>query len=426
MTRIPLQSLAALLLAFAALSSLGQNFQPKSIRFTGAPEYSDQELMNTVHLTPGTLLSYAEMNNYAQRLVDTGMFSSVSFKFDGQDLIFQLAPASGLLPIRLNNLPFPAGKDLDDKLHRQLPLYHGVLPAQGALTDGIRAALEQMLAAQNIKASVATSLFNDPVLHKPVAVSFSIVSPSVLVGDLRTEGAIVALDPKASAILVKFPGTLYDAENTPREIESDFTAYYKDQGYPEPVVHVAANLKPVVTPTIIRIPLRVSIVPGVQYKLAGIQLAPGLLVAQADFDRQFHFRPGDVADGARLREAWKFIEQTYRDHGYIKAEIQPAPTVDHASKTVRYLVSVDPGPAYTMGKLSIDNVTDDLRAAMLAAWKMPTGSVFNESAISGFFSMHGVNPALEQVFSGVSFKYTLHPNDDARSVDVNLTLEKKP
>jgi outer membrane protein assembly factor BamA len=426
MTRIPLLSLAALVLSCATLPSLGQSFQPKSIRFTGAPDYSDQELSSTLHLTPGSVLSYAEMNNYAQKLVDTGMFSSVSFKFDGQDLVFQLAPASGLLPIRLNNLPFPAGKDLDDKLHRQLPLYHGALPPQGGLTDGIRAALEQMLAAQNIKASVAAAPFNDPALHKPAAVGFSIVSPLVLVGELRTEGAIVALDPRASAILAKYPGSLYDAENTPRQIESDFTAYYKDQGYPEPAVHVTANLKPVVTPTAIRIPLRVSIVPGVQYKLAGLQLAPGLLVSQADFDRQFHFRPGDVADGERLRTAWKFIEQTYHDRGCIKARIQPASTFDHTSKSVSYLVSVDPGPVYTMGKLSIDNVTDDLRAAMLAAWKMPTGSVFNECAISGFFNTHGVNPALEQVFSGVSFKYTLHPNDDVRTVDVNLTLEKKP
>src|SRR5579863_3349181 len=213
MTRIPTLSLAAVVFAFAASPSLGQSFQPKSIRFTGAPDYSDQELLSTLHLTPGTVLSYAEMNTYAQKLVDTGMFSSVSFKFDGQDLIFQLAPASGLLPIRLNNLPFAAGKDLDEKLHRQFPLYHGALPAQGALTDGIRAALEQMLASQNIKASVAAAPLNDPALHKPVAVGFSIVSPSVLVGDLRTEGVIVALDPKASAILAKYPGVLYDAEN---------------------------------------------------------------------------------------------------------------------------------------------------------------------------------------------------------------------
>jgi len=426
MHRNSLRSFAALISVFAAFPTLSQSYQPKSVRFVGAPEYSDQELLSSLGLTPGSAVNYAEMNGYAQKLVDTGMFASVSFKFDGQDLIFQVALAAGLLPLHLHNLPFPAGKELDEKLHRQFPLYHGLLPAQGGLTESVRSALEQMLAAQKIQATVAAAPQIDAASHKAVAVSFSIVSPPVLVGDLHTEGAIVALDPGASAIVAKFPGTLYDAERSPRQVETDLTAYYKDQGYPDPVVHATAETKPVVTAAAIRIPLHVSIVPGVQYRLGGIRLAPGLLLSQADFDRQFHFQPGDVADGARLREAWKFIERPYHDHGYIKAKIQPNPTIDQANKTVSYLVSVDPGPVYTMGKLTIDNVTDDLRAAMLAAWKMPAGSVFNESVISAFFSSHGVNPALDQVFSGADCRYTLLPHDDTRTVDVKLALEKKP
>jgi outer membrane protein assembly factor BamA len=426
MPRIPALLATVLSLVCAASPAIGQTFQPKAIRFAGAPNYSDQDLLNTLHVTPGAVLSYAEMNAYAQKLVDSGMFSSVAFKFDGQDLIFQIAPASGLLPMRLRNLPFSGGNDLNEKLHRQFPLYHGVLPAQGGLTGEVREALEQMLAAQNIKATVAAATVDDPASHQPVALGFSIVSPAVLVGEIRTEGAVIALDPRASAIVAKYPGSLYDGETSLRQIEADFTTYYKDQGYPEPVVHASAGAKPVVTATALRIPLRVTIAPGVQYKLAGVQLAPGLLVSQADFDRRFPFRSGDTADGERLRAAWKFIDQQYHDHGFIKATVQPVSTVDRTARTVRYVVSVDPGPVYTMGKLTIDNVTDDLRNAMLSAWKMPTGSTFNESVISGFFSSHGVNPALEQAFSGADYHYTLTPDENTRTVDVRLTLEKKP
>jgi outer membrane protein insertion porin family len=419
-------SLAVCAFVVAALPARGQNFQPKAIRFEGAPAYSDQELLAAAGLTPGTVLTYAEMNRDAQKLVDSGMFSSVSFKFDGQELIFQLAPATGLIPLRLQNLPLHAGKELDDRLHHQFPLYHGLLPEQGGLTESVRATLEQMLAAQGVKASVQAAAYKDSAQHKTSAVSFAIASPPVLVGDVRTEGAIVALDPKASAIVAKFPGTPYDVEGSPAAIEAAFTAYYKDQGYPEPAVHATAGGKPVVSADALRIPFRVSIVPGVQYKLGAIRLAPGLLVSQADFDRQFHFRAGDVADGDRLRAAWKFIEQSYHDRGYIKAKVQPAVTIDHRSNMASYEVTVEPGAAYTMGKLSIDNVTDDLRSAMLAAWKMPAGSVFNESVILEFFSAHSPNPALEQIFAASNYRYTLAPNDEARTVDVKLTLENRP
>jgi hypothetical protein len=78
-----------------------------------------------------------------------------------------------------------------------------------------------------------------------------------------------------------------------------------------------------------------------------------------------------------------------------------------------------------MGALTIQNVSADLRAAMLAAWKMPAGSVFDEGAILGFFATHGANPALERVFVLVDVKYDLSLHDDTQTVDLALRLERK-
>jgi len=57
---------------------------------------------------------------------------------------------------------------------------------------------------------------------------------------------------------------------------------------------------------------------------------------------------------------------------------------------------------------------------------MPQGSAFNEGSIRGFFGTHGVNPGLEQIFATVKSSYSLHLNDENRTVDVALQLEKKP
>jgi outer membrane protein assembly factor BamA len=426
MPRTPALPAAVLALICAALPVVGQSFQPKSIRFVGAPDYSDAELLSATDLKPGADLTYAEMNNRAQKLIDSGVFSAVSFKYDGQDLIFQLTPGLGLLPIRLQNLPIAGGKDLDEKLHRQFPLYHGLVPEQGGLAENLRSALEKTLAAQGIQATVAATPYRNAATHKAEAVNFSVAAPPVLVGDIRTEGTIVMLDPKASAVLAKFPGTPYDAEGTVNQIESEMGAYYRDQGYLEPAIHASAGVKATASANAIRVPLRVSILPGAQFKLAGIQLASGLLVTQAEFDHRSHVHSGDFADGSSLREDWQFIERQYHNRGYIKAIVEAVPTYDRSSKTVGYVVSVDPGAVYTLGAVTVDNVTDDLRAAMLGAWKIPAGSVFNESSILAFFGTHGVNPALEQVFSGANCRYFLHPNDNTHVVDLTLALEQKP
>ena len=109
----------------------------------------------------------------------------------------------------------------------------------------------------------------------------------------------------------------------------------------------------------------------------------------------------------------------------MKASVHPVASFDRAKNTVSYSVTVEPGPVYTMGKLSIASVTDDLRATMLAAWKMPAGTVFNEGAIRGYFATHGVNPGLESFFATVNLSYVLSLHDEDRTVDVILRLEKK-
>jgi outer membrane protein insertion porin family len=160
--------------------------------------------------------------------------------------------------------------------------------------------------------------------------------------------------------------------------------------------------------------------------LTSIQLAPDVLVSQADFDHQSHLHPGDIADGQHVTANWQYVSCQYHNKGYMKAAVHPVPTFDRVQGTVSFAVTVEPGPVYNMGALRIDNVSDALRTQMLAAWKMPAGAVFNEGAILGFFATHGVNPALERVFSTVNYKYNLALNDDAHTVDVVLRLEKRP
>src|SRR5208337_4971996 len=145
---------ASLVLGAACLPLEAQKFLPKTIQFKGDPEYSDQELLAAAGLKKGAVLTSAEMNEHSKRLMDTGVFDTLTFKFDGQDLVFILVPSSTLYPIRLENLPLTPGKDLDAVLHDRFPLYHGKVPAEGGLLDNVRAALEEMLAAQGIKASV--------------------------------------------------------------------------------------------------------------------------------------------------------------------------------------------------------------------------------------------------------------------------------
>jgi hypothetical protein len=78
-----------------------------------------------------------------------------------------------------------------------------------------------------------------------------------------------------------------------------------------------------------------------------------------------------------------------------------------------------------MGQLTIQNSAEELRAAMLAAWKLPAGAVFSEEAIGKYYFTQGANTALGRTFASANCKYFLTLNDDTHTVDVVLRLEKR-
>jgi len=415
-----------LLAAFAVFGALhpisAQKFLPKSIQFQGAPEYSNDELLSATGLKKGVVLSYADMQDYSKRLLGSGAFASVAFKFDGQDLIFLLTPSTDLYPIQLQNLPLTPGADLDAKLHEQIPLYHGKVPAEGGLTDAVGVALQQMLAAKGLKATVtAIAVETGGSFGR-----FLSESPAVVVGPIRIASTSAALDGGAQEILTRLTGSAYDSTGTTSQLTTYLGNYYHDRGYLEAEVHAAPAGAPSETDTAIQVPFEISVTPGIQYRLGGVEFAPDIPATQADFFRQSPIHPGDIADGQHLTDDWQYISRQYHNHGYMTASVHPTPTFDREKGSVSFMVTADPGPVYTMGTLTIENVSDDLRASILAAWKMPQGSVFNEGAARGFFITHDVNPALERVFAAVNLTYTQQLIDTNHSVDLDVKLETKP
>jgi len=236
------------LLLAAPLPLRAQKYLPKTIQFKGAPEYSEQELLAASGLKKGKILDFAEMSGHSQKLMDTGLFETLSFKFDGVDLIYTLVLHTELYPVRLENLPLAPGKELDAALHERFPLYHGKVPAEGGLTEQVRQAFEEMLAAKGINANVLAAPYTDEKLHQVSAVSYSITSPSVQIGELHIDGVATPLDPKVMEIVARLTGSNYDVEGSPGQIETNLGNYYHDQGYLEASIHAIQQGSPVIAP----------------------------------------------------------------------------------------------------------------------------------------------------------------------------------
>ena len=416
--------LAAGILFAGSIPLAAQKFQPKTIQFEGDPEYSDLELLAVSGLKPGVVVSSPELNDRSKLMMDTGMFDSLTYKFDGADLIFSLIPASLLYPIRLENLPLTPGPGLDAKLHDRFPLYHGKVPAEGGLLESVRAALEDMLAAQGIKATVTALPFGEAGTRKVSAMNFSIATPQVRVGALQLQGVSPSMMPGVKNLADHTVGAPFDTANSTTNIEVAFATFYADDGYAAVKVHAVQSGEPVIDPGAVDVPFTVTVEEGRLYKLGAIRLPPGSLASQAEIDKATGARA--MVKGVITRAIWDSIAARYKSKGYIDITMTPHPQFDEAAGIVNYTVDFNPGPVYHLALVKFDNVSDDLRKLLMRNWTMFPGDPFDETYVSNFIlNAQTSDPVLRRTLSGVKVSYDVHADPVSHDVNLLIRLERK-
>ena len=412
---------AAFLLLSASRLPAQEKFLPKTIQFKGAPEYTDQELLAAAGLKKGTVLAFTDMKDYSQRLLASGLFDTVSFKFDGMDLTFTLAPSTTLYPIHLENLPLTPGKELDAQLHERFPLYHGKVPGEGGLTEEVRQALEEILAANGFHATVEAATYMDRKLRKVTTVSFSITAPPVRVGAIHLEGVSDALQAQVKRVANRVAGSPFDTDNAESNLEHAIELYYRDEGYAAVKVHASRSGFPVATPETIAIPFSIIIEEGKLYKLGSVHLPANVLISQTEIDKIIGPTAHVAAKGQTLRTTWFLIASRYKAAGYLDCIVTPHPQFDEASGTVDYSVEINPGPVYHLAFVKFDGVSDELRSRLMRVWQMLPGDPFDGSYVATFIGKaESSDPVLMRSLAGVKTSYDVRA--DQQTHDVNCVL----
>jgi len=371
------------LLLLCSLPLLAQKkVPPKAIRFQGAPQYTQQELLAAAGLKPDAPLNFREVKAHAKQLSDTGLFKEVKFTSDSKTVLFTLTPSSQLFSMHLENVPLTPGKELDAKLHERFPLYRGRLPASGSMLEGIRQTFEEMLAAKSVKATVKAALTSGLGPQKLTAMNFTVVSPAVNIGRIQLAGVSSAMQAKASLLASGQIGNSFDTENTAIGLRHVFEDLYQDQGYAAVEVDVAQVDPPVVSDQSVDIPYTVTIKEGGIYKLGTIDYPAGALVARADVEKILSKYP--TGSGRPLDLFLLAVRDATHAKGYLDCSIVSHPSFNEATHIVNYSLEIVPGSQYRLASVKFDGAPDVMAAKLKLVWKMASGDVFDESYVSNF------------------------------------------
>ncbi len=337
-------------LLFAAPASHGQTFTPQSIHFNGAGDYSDAELADAAGVKIEQGYTSAELNRHAQQLLDTGLFEKIAYKFDGAKLTYTVKMSTQALPIQVTNLPIAVGKDLDDRLRSQVPLYRGTVPPAGSLLEDVRRQFEEMLAAESVRAHVAAELIEDPATHTAAAVRFSIDSNQVKIGSLKLEGVSDFLKPEFTR--VKFLADVpFDAESSEGEIERTILAIYAGHGFAAAKVHAVRYGYPILDEGSIRVPYKVTVEEGHAYRLGTVTMAHNIPIDPVEIDRLMASRSSYMPEITFIKSLVSQVEMHLKGQGYSNCRVSLVPKLDESAGVANYTVAVDLGPNERMGQM---------------------------------------------------------------------------
>ncbi|MBB5316333.1 POTRA domain-containing protein [Tunturibacter empetritectus] len=415
-------ALLALCLSVPTLQLPAQSFLLPPITFTGAPAFSQAELLKVSGLQPGATATQADVQSAAQHLSDTGLFTDIRFESNATGLVYDLKPMppENLLPATFTNFVWWSPAELTSALKARVPLYTGVVPTAGNLQDSISSALKAMVAEKGVTANVVAIAHSDQPGATPSSIAFAIESPAVRVHSLTLVHASPSMQEKLDKVIKEQTGQPFTSDITRPAITTALTSAYHNEGYLDMAVLNLTQAPPQVTPTGVDLDFTATLKEGQPYQLFELTWPGSDIISTADFNKQVKMKAGDMASEAALRQSLAIIAGAYFAKGFEDAKVKAPATFDHISHRVSYNITVDPGPQYHIHSIKALGLSTEQQKQFDSAWHMNPGDFYDTTYLTGF--LH--NNSAIQSLAGYSATYNAIADPNTHLVDLTITFAK--
>ena len=407
-------------LAFVIFSPASHaQYIAKTVVFLNPGPYPIPELTALAAVAPGDHLTKQSLLDGAARLQATGYFTDVEATLDGPikavEVRFKLKPVDPalLLPVGFDNFVWFTAEEFD-AFRKSLPLLAFGLPEAGARRTQVQTALEQLLAAHSIKATVSHQVVEPTTLHPMRSFAYRVDTPKIQLGPVHLSGAAPSIVPEVRKAIGHAQYAPYNEGIAGATTAELLLAPWFDLGdldaKLDPFIHKVASS----TDDLVKVDLTATVLPGQPYHVGAVAFTPTPLVTAADFAKTQKLHPGDLASRNSLLATVAPATQLYHDHGYLDAYVSAAPALDATGHTVAYSFAIVPGDEYHVDAIDVKNLPANLRPDFDRAFPLHKGDPYNESVVGTFLTRH---PEVKSL-NGYTAAFTASADPNAHTVDL--------
>jgi outer membrane protein insertion porin family len=375
--------------------------------------YQDEKILAVAGLKLGQMAGKAEFDAARDRLLATGAFESVGYKFEPipgtrtNSGTFQITEITQLFPYKFEELRADE-KALRAYLRQQEPLFGDEIPATQQILDRMTKDVRTFVKSDGIVAKLeGTGNLN--IVFRPSSL------PSV--AEITFKGNTAIPTTKLQQIISGAGiGSVFTEDRFRQILDANVKPAYEALGYMRvqfPTLDVAT------AKSVSGVAVTVHVKEGAVYKLGEVELA-GELADSKELLKVGGFATGETVNFDKIRAGVENIRKALRRKGYIEAKTSSQRRLNDERKTLDVIVTVEPGPQFTMGKLTIQGLDVETEPHIKKLWALKRGQPF-DAEYPDYFLGRLVE---DQIMDNLGrTKSAIAPDPENKTVDVTLTLE---
>ncbi len=413
------------LLLFAGIlegqTAASRDFPLGSITIEGNRILSVSAITVASGLKPGQIANGAAFDAARDRLIATGYFDMVSYRYkpakqgEGYAVTFEVQEIETLYPIRVDGLS-ASTQEIEAYLKAKDPLFTGKMPGTEQVIRRTSDEIQQYLESKGHPAEVAGKVIAPA--PETFVVDFMPKHGLPAVSTVSFEGSrlISAVDLHNKIAEVAF-GQPFTEEGFRGLLRTQIGPLYEAKGYMR-VTFPKITATP--SASVDGVDVTVTVEEGVEYKLSRVVVRGKSPEESARILKTAKIPVMTVANFDDVIKGAERVQDSLHHQGFLDSRFTTDKKIDDAKKTVEFFLVVDAGPQYNFGKLIVNGLGLDGEAAVRKVWGVRSGNPFPQGYGDYFLSKvkeEGIFDNLGDTRASLDI--------DAKTHIVNVTLDFK-
>lgn len=396
----------------------------ESLKVEGSHNYTPAQILAVAGLKIGQLAGKPDFEAARDRLVATGMFETVGYKFapggdqHGYAASFQVVEVQPAYPIRFDDLG-ASEKELTEYLRAKDPLFAPRLAATKPVLERYKQWIQEYMTAHDSKDTVIARV--TPVAPNEFVILFRPARSDPAVAEVAFEGNQAIPTSKLQNTIAEVAvGLPYKEEAFRQCLDSSIRPLYDARGrirvaFPKVTVEKATDVQ--------GLAVKVTVDEGATYNLGDVRIEGAPHFAAGRLLKTGKFKSGDLADFDDIGQGVDRIKKVLAHEGYMRNDVQIVRKIDDVKKIVSLTLRIDEGPQFVFGKLNIEGLDLNGEAAIRKMWTHQAGSPYNPD-YPDYFLRHVREEGLFDNLGETRPETKI--DDKTRVVDVTLYFKYAP